>query len=223
MNLAKEIDLSQEQDIKKILSTCFVNTKYCAKTLFPGTFYAPFSTLHNQIFEAIDSGHKRIAIAAPRGIGKTSIAKTVVKKAILFNSASFVVYLMNSATVAEMQTENIKRDLLTNKYVRSLWGSIKESEIEYAMDEQFSKLAWVAFGRTFVLPRGKGQQVRGLNWNDRRPNIIICDDLENKEEIKNSELRDRDKEWFHSDVMKSLDTYRDDGIVIYIDTVKHED
>lgn len=217
------IDISKDPEVLKILGACMGNTKYLAKTLFPGTFYSPFSILHNQIFDAIDSGHNKIAIAAPRGLGKTSIAKAVAKKCILFRLSNFIVYVMNSATVAAMQTENIKRDLLTNKMVRALFGSIKESDFEYEMDEQFSKEAWVAFGDIMVLPRGQGQQVRGLNWKDYRPKTFIFDDLENKDDIQNKDNRDKLKEWFFSDAMKSVDFYRKDYLIVYIDTIKHED
>jgi hypothetical protein len=217
------IELSKDEEIKKILGLCAYSTKYCAKTLFSDTFYSPFSSLHNAIFNLIDSGQKRIAIAAPRGLGKTSIAKTVAKKAILFRLSNFITYIMNSATIAEQQTENIKFDLMANRYVRGLFGSIKESDFDYELDEQFSKMAWVAFGNTLVLPRGQGQQVRGINWRDKRPQLVICDDLENKEEICNLENRVKLKNWFYSDVMKSFDFYSGKWTVIYIDTIKHED
>ena len=218
-----QVDLTGDKELRKMLALCMANTKYCAKTLFPGTFYSPFSILHDKIFEAIDSGHKKIAIAAPRGLGKTSIARAVAQKMILFRMANFVVYLMNSATVAEMQTENIKSELLTNKMIRGLFGSIKDSDLEYALDEQFSKLSWVAFGNTLVLPRGQGQQVRGLNWRNYRPEVVIVDDLENKDEIQSKDNRDKMKQWFHSDVMKSFNFYKKNWFVIYIDTIKHED
>lgn len=223
MNTEPSVDITRDPEIRKMLALCMSNTKYCAKALFPGTFYSPFSDLHNQIFNAIDSGHNKIAIAAPRGLGKTSIARSIAQKFILFRLSNFIVYLMNSATVAEMQTENIKRELLINRIVRSLFGSIKESDLEYEMDEQFSKLSWVAFGNTLVLPRGQGQQVRGLNWNNNRPEFVICDDLENKEEIQSKDNRDKLKQWFYSDVMKSFNFYKKNWFIVYIDTIKHED
>jgi hypothetical protein len=68
-----------------------------------------------------------------------------------------------------------------------------------------------------------GQQVRGLNWADYRPDLIIIDDLENKEDLRNEELRKKQKEWFFSDVMKTEDMYGKPPTIIYIDTIKHED
>ena len=216
------------KDLDDVLAKCVVSIKVCCGTLFPSIFYAPFSLLHNQIFGLIDQciaeGKNKIAIAAPRGIGKTSIARTIANRGILFRLYNFIVYLSNSATSAEMQTENMKRDLISGKEIRQLFGSIKESiASEGGIDESFSKSAWTAFGSTFILPRGAGQQVRGLNWANYRPELVIIDDLEDKDEIRNETNRAKLKEWFHSDLMKTEGRYGKGCVFIYIDTIKHED
>lgn len=213
----------EKQELKEILMQCHISTKTAAKVLFPEVFTAPFSSLHNQVFDLIDSGHRKIAIAAPRGLGKTSIARTVLSKKILFRDVNFACYVSNSATSAEMQTENIKRSLQSSRLIRQFFGSIKLSDNPFSEDDTFSKKAWVAFGNTFVLPRGWGQQVRGLNWANYRPQLVIIDDLENKEEIKNEDIRKKMKEWFFSDLLKTESMYGEPCVFIYIDTIKHED
>ena len=209
--------------VQELLAKSYVSTKVFCKMLFPETFNAPFSILHDKIFEVIDDEKSvKKAIAAPRGIGKTSIARAVASKGILFRDFHFIVYISASATLAEMQTENIKRELRSNEMVRKLFGDIKTSKAQ-GLDDSFSKLAWVAFGNTLVLPRGAGQQVRGLNWAGHRPDLIIIDDLEDKEEIRNENNRAKLKEWFFSDVLKTEDKYGKPATFIYIDTIKHED
>lgn len=208
--------------VQRILQEVYLSTKRFCKILFPDTFSAPFSILHDKIFEVIDDEESlKKAIAAPRGIGKTTIARAVAAKGILFRDFHFIVYISASATLAEMQTENIKRELRTNKSIRTLFGDIKTKSAD--LDDTFSKLAWVAFGSTLVLPRGAGQQVRGLNWAGHRPDLIIIDDLEDKEEIRNENNREKLKEWFFSDVLKTEDKYGKPATFIYIDTIKHED
>lgn len=215
---------NQDSGLDEVLAHCILDIKVFCKVIFPDIFYADFSTLHDQIFELINAGHKRIAIAAPRGIGKTSIARSVVMRSILFRLHSFIVYMSNSATSAEMQTENVKRDLLSNQQVKQMFGNIKDAiGSDKGMDESFAKSAWTAYGSTFILPRGAGQQVRGLNWANHRPELVIIDDLEDKNEIKSEENRKKLKEWFHSDLMKTEDKYSDGCVFIYIDTIKHED
>jgi len=212
-----------DPEVEELLSLCYANTQVCAKTLFPELFPTPWAEPHNQIFRLIDDPKKRKkAIAAPRGIGKTTIARTKAKKGILFREYEFIVYISKSATFAEMQTENIKRELLSNPEVKEMFGNIKINE-NPDIDEAFSKSAWVAFGRTLVLPRGAGQQIRGLNWNGKRPQLIIVDDLEDKKLVQSEDNRKYLKDWFYSDTLNSVNKYLDDWEVLYIDTIKHED
>ena len=212
-----------DPSLEETLALCYSSTQVCAKTLFPDAFYVDFCDLHKQIFDIIDSGKRKVAISAPRGLGKTTIARTLAAKSILFRDVNFISYVSNSATAAEMQTENIKRELKSNQEIRKLFGDIEVSDKDVGLDDSFSKSAWVAFGNTLVMPRGAGQQVRGLIWKNHRPQLIIVDDLENKEEIMNEDNRNKLKEWFLSDLMKSVNRYLDDWRIVYIDTLKHED
>ena len=157
--------LKQDDIIQDILSSMYLSTRVFATTIFPNLFSSSFSPLHTQIFDLLDSGARKIAIAAPRGIGKTTIARTVAAKGILWRDINFISYVSNSATVAEMQTENLKHELLSNVYVKELFGDITITDTEgpKKAEESFSKKAWTAFGSTYVLPRGAGQQIRGLN------------------------------------------------------------
>jgi predicted phage terminase large subunit-like protein len=194
-----------------------------AKVMFPERFFAPFSSLHDQIFDLIDSDAPRIAIAAPRGIGKTSIvALALASRKILFELCRFFTYVSNSATSGELQTENLKFELVSNQMIRHFFGSIKAKSAT-GLDESFSKKAWVASGNTLVLPRGSGQQVRGVIYHNARPDLIVIDDLEDTETIGNDEIRTKRKIWFHADLLKCTSRVDKNWQIVYIDTLKHED
>ena len=198
--------------------------RFCGKFFFPEIFEVPYSTIHHQVFDHLDRPRTKKAIAAPRGIGKTSIARLKAMQAILYRKLKFVVYIGQSATHAVTQTENIKRELLSNAMVRKCFGNVKVSDTQVeGLEDEFAKAGWVAFGHTLVLPRGAGQQIRGLNWNNVRPQLYIIDDLENKDEVRNPDNRARLNTWFRSDVEKSVDRYRKNYEMVYIDTIKHED
>ncbi len=142
---------------------------------------------------------------------------------ILFESKKFIIYLSNSADNAMLQTDSLKHELLSNNLIRKFFGSIKTRRLESEYEEQFSKKAWITSGGTIVLPRGVGQQIRGLLYPGHRPDLIIIDDLEDKEEITNDKIRKKLKERFYSDVLKCISRYDKNFNFIYIDTLKHED
>jgi hypothetical protein len=208
-----------------LLYNCSVSTRMTAKTFFPDRFWAPFAeNVHGEIFNRIDNKSNKVCIAAPRGWGKTSILSLAkMAQKIMFNQCPFIVYITKSETAAIMQTENLKRELLSNKAVRAFFGPIRaRSAKNDEIEEQFSKKAWVAYN-TFVLPRGAGQQVRGILFKNDRPGLLIIDDLEDKKKVLNEELRKELKEWFYSDVLECIPQLHMNWKIIYIDTLKHED
>ncbi len=213
----------EDKDIKETLALCYRKLGIFGKTFMAEAFNTPFSSLHYAISEALDSDHQKIAIAAPRGLGKTTMACTLAIAGILYRDYEFITYCSHSEAHAIMQTENIKRELLTNREIRRIFGSIKIDSDDPDMDETFSKHSWVAFGNTIVMPRGSGQQVRGLRFKNHRPQLIIVDDLEDREELENPENRRKTKEWFHADLLRSIDRYSNKWRVIYIDTLKHSE
>ena len=153
-----DVTISNEDRI--ILSASSVNTKVMAETFFPERFHLPFAaTIHDEIFKLIDGPDNLVCIAAPRGFGKTSIvALAFIARYILFGITPFVVYINKSHDMASLQTENLKRELLSNSLIRYYFGSVKPKPGLDGYEESFSKKSWVACN-TLVMPRGNGQPV----------------------------------------------------------------
>lgn len=214
-----------DQEIEKILSACSVSTQATALTLFPERFSLPFAKeVHGKIFDLIDSSSQKVAIAAPRGWGKTSIvALALMARYIVFNHTGFICYINKSHDAASLQTENLKRELMTNKLIKHFFGGIKTKNVDQSsFDETFSKKAWVAYN-TLVWPRGAGQQVRGVLYKNDRPGLIVIDDLEDPEKIENRDLREKWYQWLYADVIKAVPRTHNNWKIVYIDTLKHED
>jgi len=204
-------------DMKALLAECYLSTKVTAKILFPDRFHLPFSSLHDQIFQVLDDPSiQRAVILAPRGFGKTStINLAYPAKNILFQDKRFIVPISNTATQAEMQSENLKNELLSNTLIKKMFEPIKSNV--------FSKEMWVTSTGTAVMPRGRGQQVRGILFGNHRPDLIVCDDLEDSESVKSEEQRKKVKEWFFADVCNSVNRSRSDWKIVVIGTLLHED
>ena len=213
-----------DQELKDILSSCAVSTKATALTFFPERFYVPFAeNVHDKIFELIDGPANKVAIAAPRGWGKTSIvALALIARYILFRKCEFIVYINMSHDAAALQTENLRRELTTNRAIKQFFGPIRpRGSRRDEVDEAFSKKAWVAYD-TFVLPRGSGQQVRGVLFKNSRPGLIVIDDLEDPETIEGEVIRAKRKQWLYADVIKAIPRLHKNWKIVYIDTLKHE-
>jgi predicted phage terminase large subunit-like protein len=214
-----------DNKLKEILYTCMTSTMVTAKTFFPERFSLPFSEeIHGKIFELIDGPDNKVAIAAPRGWGKTSIvALAFMARWIMFNLTGFICYINKSHDAASLQTENLRRELVTNRAIKGFFGSFKSRDVKDSeFEEVFSKKAWVAYN-TLVWPRGAGQQVRGVLFKNDRPGLIVIDDLEDPQKIENDEIRKGWYEWLYADVIKAVPRLHKNWKIVYIDTLKHED
>lgn len=217
-----------DKETGQILTNCSISTEITAKTFFPERFYLPFAEeVHGKIFDLIDGPANKVAIAAPRGWGKTSIvALSLMARWILFRHTGFICYINKSHDAASLQTENLRRELVTNRSIKHFFGDLKQRDVgKSEFDEVFSKKAWVAYD-TLVWPRGAGQQVRGVLFKNDRPGLIVIDDLEDPEKIENDDIRQGWKQWLYADVIKAvpqIGPHVEDYKIVYIDTLKHED
>lgn len=211
-----------QDDIKDILVECYKDYELFCKTIFPESFFGPMTKLHRAMIELFESDERYVAIGAPRGIGKTTLSRTYAAKNILYQDKYFIPYVAKSHDAALLQTENLKRDLTSNIVIPKIFGPIKAQNLTGLFQETFSKKSWVAYN-TLVMPRGFGQQIRGLVYNNHRPDLFIIDDLEDDDQIHNPEYRLKLKVWFNATLLKAISQYSSNWRIIYIDTLKHED
>ncbi len=211
------VDILKDPETSRALGACYLSTKVASKTLFPDRFFRPFSKLHDEIFALLDDPSKqRVAIAAPRGFGKTTIDTiSYPAKKILFEEKKFIVPISATATSAVMQGENLKSELMSNISIKQLFGPMDS--------KRFSKEQWVTSNGIMVMPRGAGQQVRGILYDRYRPDLIICDDLETSEGVRSEEQREKLLDWFLNDVCNSVDRGSKDWKIVFVGTVLHED
>ncbi len=47
-----------------------------------------------------------------------------------------------------------------------------------------------------IQAKGSEQKVRGIKWLNRRPDLIVCDDLEGDEQVMNPDRREKFRKWF---------------------------
>ena len=209
--------LKNNPDIQLLLEESALSSKIAAKALFPERFRLPFSAIHDEIFKVLDDDSlQQVVIAAPRGFGKTTINTIAYPaKRILFREKKFIVPISATATKAVMDGENLKRELTTNRVVKELFGPMKT--------DSFSKEQWTTSTGTMVMPRGAGQQIRGILFDAYRPDLIIADDMEKSDEVKNEEIRSSLLEWWYSDVCNSIDRSSKDWKIVIVGTVLHED
>jgi phage terminase large subunit-like protein len=160
-------------------------------------------------------------IMLPRGFAKTTLAGNAVPLYdILYGEQPFAVYVSETATHAQMQMDNIKRELESNDRIKAVFGSLRpgrDASARWAQDafETTTGMAMAA--------RGRGGQIRGLKHGPHRPKKIIFDDLEDKESVSTEEQRKKTRTWFYGDVMPALPELDPEATIVGLGTLLHPD
>lgn len=215
--MEEDISAIYTPEVVELMRNCVYATGNFCSTFMPERFFRPFSSLHTEIFNAIDGiESQQILILAPRGFGKTStISIGYPAKQIVNRLCKYIVPVSATSTSAVLQSENLKSELTTNESINVLYGPQKS--------DRWSTEFWVSSGGTAVMPRGAGQQIRGLLFDRYRPDLILVDDLETSEGVKSDEQRAKLRNWFFSDLVNSVDRGSKDWKIVVIGTILHED
>jgi hypothetical protein len=136
----------------------------------------------------------------PRGFSKTTLMNAANTYDIVTDGTTFCVYISKSAEHAEMQLGNIKIELETNRLLRLAYGDLvpTRADTEKWQADQIHLL-----NGAILVARGKGGQVRGLNFRARRPNRIVLDDVEDDGTAESPTERSKTERWFYSAVEKA--------------------
>lgn len=155
----------------------------------------------------------RRAIEAPRGHAKstTFTFKDSIHAAV-YAYKHYEIILSDSSEQAEGFLTDIKTEMEENAALREDFGTLqgrvwKSSVILLANGVKIEAI-------------GSGKKIRGRRHKQWRPDLIVCDDLENDENVNTPDQRKKLRDWFYKAVSKAGDTYTD---IVYIGTLLHFD
>src|SRR5690606_13989192 len=152
--------------------------------------------------------NKKVVVAAPRGHAKsTYLSKAFPLREIVYRKRTYIIMLSITPTVTEQNLDWLKLQLKHNKKLREDFGPIlspKKQENASDNNESFITSIKLKRGRkifSLVEASSEGKPIRGRNWNSTRPDLIICDDLEDQHiNAGSKEQREKLKEWYNKNV-----------------------
>ena len=177
----------------------------------------PIPEVHSQMWDLCCSDAIRVAIAAPREHAKsTAITHAFTLTQVLLKQRSFVLVVSDTEAQAIEFLGDIKAELTENAVLKAEFGikrCLKETETNVICEfNDGSKFR--------ILAKGSMQKVRGIKWMNKRPDLIVCDDLENDEIVMNQERREKFRRWFMNAL---LPCGSDNCIVRVVGTILHLD
>lgn len=146
----------------------------------------------------------------------TAMTHAYVLAMMLFRVRDFCLLVSDTEGQAVEFLGDIKAELNGNEALRSAFGIKK-----LLKDTETNVICLFADGAMFrIQAKGSEQKVRGLKWRNKRPNLIVGDDLENDEIVMNPERREKFRRWFMNAL---IPCGSDDCLVRIVGTVLHLD
>ena len=173
---------------------------------------------HREMWRMVCSESKRVAIAAPRGHAKTTaVTMAYILANVLFCEREFVLLVSNTWDISTKFLSIMKEQLYSNDDLKKHFGPFN-----FEKDTQDEIVVSTPNGKFCIIARGSEQNVRGLQWMSKRPDLIVCDDLESDELVNNPERRKKFSGWFMNLLMPCGSRsciYRVVGTILHFDSV----
>jgi len=206
--------LTGPQGLRRMLGEIY--PEYFCKAYLSELFDKKFGDFAKEILNELTNSiqseaAEKIAVIAPRGHGKSTLSSVAIPAwAALYNKKKFTYFISANGDTAANFLEKVKKALESIEVIQDF-----ESQKGRVWNADFINLkngAWV--GCT-----GWKSGIRGIN-KDRRPDLIILDDLEDKSTLESESLREKLEISFNEEIGR-LGDY--DSDMFYIGTLLSND
>lgn len=182
----------------------------CIPEIFKFFYPKEYIAIWQMFVAGLTETFAQIAIGLPRGFSKTVFLKIFVVYCILFSEKRFIIVVCNTQDLAENFIADVV-SILNSLNILSLFGRWDQGA---EMTRQ-NKKKFRFRGREIVLAAlGAGSSLRGLNVNFLRPDMILCDDIQSREQAKSDVESKAMLEWFQATLVKAR-SY-DHCIIIFV-------
>lgn len=157
-------------------------------------------------------GTRRV-VAAPRGHAKsTNLTFKGTMHAVVYEYKHYPIIISDSSEQAEGFLDNLRVEFEENEALREDFGD--------PTGKVWRSNVLVTSTNIKIEAIGSGKKIRGRKHRNWRPDLLVLDDIENDENVRTPEQRDKLDNWFKKAVSKAGDDYTD---IIYIGTMLHYD
>ena len=167
------------------------------KYLFPSVFKAIWSWLIGYTSKVRD--FSQLAIGLPRGYGKTMLIKLFVLYVIVFTKKQFILIICGT----QGKANNIIADIvgmLDEPNIKKVFGDWR---IGISTDRQDLKKFGFRGRNIILMGSGAQSDIRGITLENVRPDIMIFDDIQTKEDADSDVISAKLETWMIGTAMKA--------------------
>lgn len=200
-----------------------VDSEFYARTFFPKTFRQDSPSFAKDIWEPLEDPAARLVnLLAFRDSSKTTRARVFASKRIAYGISRTIFIVGAAESDAIRSVQWIRTQVERN----SLWRNTFRLKPGRKWEERQIEIVHEGFNHTInVLGAGVNGSLRGVNFDDYRPDLIILDDPQTDEMAASLEQREKIEDLILSAVKNSLAPITDEpnAKLVMLITPQHKD
>lgn len=193
-------------DKEQIQQAARNDLNFLASLCMPNVFSVPFPTvllsawdLLKRFVENADKKFPQLALGIPRGHAKTTLAKLWIMYCILFTKKKFILIIC----ATEQNAINILSDVVDMLSETNVLDTFGDWRLGIETNQQGLK-KFNFRGRAIILAAiGTGGSLRGMNIKNARPDVMIFDDIQTREDANSKNISEGIEQWMLGTAMKA--------------------
>jgi predicted phage terminase large subunit-like protein len=185
---------------------------------FPHYTEFPIAPFHEEMFHTTqDTNIRSAVILGFRGCGKSTLLTLSFPLWAILGEQKIKHVLILSKTQQKAQTllQQIKYELETNELLKKDLGPFQEERNGWNLVSLY-----LPYYDAKITAASTEQSIRGIRHKQYRPQLIICDDLEDMDSVRTKEGRDKIYNWLIGDVIPAGSRYTR---LMIVGSLLHED
>lgn len=216
-------DFQVKEDTQQVvLNTHDIKRRAAADLNFFAALISPtvskvrFPVYYDWLWQLLTSHHTstekvlRFALGLPRSHAKTTFIKLLVVYLILYKKVSFILICCASEKLARNLLEDVDT-MLSTEVVSKVWGNWK---LGLSRDTLELKRGIFCDRDIILAALGAGSSLRGINIANRRPDFIIMDDIQTRENALSQAENSTLYGWMLATLLKARDFQK--CLIVYI-------
>lgn len=207
---------------KELVELCALDSRLYCRTFFPQAFRQASPVFHTDIFSVLEDQHNRYcAIKVFRGGAKTTLLRAYTSKRIAYGISRTILFVSEAQGHSVRSVSWLKKQIEHNEKWTQVYGLERGSK----WTDELIEIRHRALDITIAVGAyGITGQVRGVNIDDYRPDLIVVDDPCDEENTSTEEQRSKMEELFFGALEKSLtpETESPDAKMVLLQTPLHK-
>lgn len=188
--------------IKEAVQLGAVDGAFYSQFFFPKTCRQATPDFHREIWASLDDPTLRyVGVEVFRDGAKTSLLRLYTSRRVAYGISHTICYVSHSEAHAVRSVSWLRKQIEFNRFWSETFGlrpggKWKDGELEIIHGVDEYPISVLAVGIT--------GQVRGINFDDYRPDLVVADDVDDEETTATKEQREKASGLFFGSLIQGL-------------------